>query len=65
MSASTAARTPSAALTLTLPATRTDTSTPSRVKARAVPPPHGTIVYAEVNPDYTRRPEPQDMLAVL
>lgn len=25
----------------------------------------GTILYAEVNPDYTHRPEPQDMLPVL
>ena len=25
----------------------------------------GTILYAEVNPDYTRRPEPEDMLPVL
>ncbi len=25
----------------------------------------GVIVYAEVNPDYTRRPETQDMLPVL
>lgn len=25
----------------------------------------GTILYAEVNPDYTRRPEPDDMLPVL
>lgn len=25
----------------------------------------GTIAYAEVNPDYTRRPEPSDLLAVL
>jgi hypothetical protein len=25
----------------------------------------GVIRYAEVNPDYTRRPEPSDMLAVL
>ncbi len=25
----------------------------------------GTIIYAEVNPDYTRRPEPEDMLPVL
>jgi hypothetical protein len=24
-----------------------------------------TILYAEVNPDYTRRPEPSDMLPVL
>jgi peroxiredoxin len=25
----------------------------------------GVILYAEVNPDYTRRPEPEDMLPVL
>jgi peroxiredoxin len=25
----------------------------------------GTILYAEVNPDYTRRPDPEDMLPVL
>jgi hypothetical protein len=25
----------------------------------------GTILYAEVNPDYTHRPEPEDMLAAL
>ena len=25
----------------------------------------GTILYAEVNPDYTRRPEPEDVLGVL
>ena len=25
----------------------------------------GTILYSEVNPDYTRRPEPEDMLPVL
>ena len=25
----------------------------------------GVIVYAEVNPDYTRRPEPEDMLPAL
>ena len=25
----------------------------------------GTILYAEVNPDYTRRPEPDDMLPAL
>jgi len=25
----------------------------------------GTILYAEVNPDYTRRPEPEDMLPAL
>ncbi len=26
---------------------------------------NGVIVYAEVNPDYTRRPEPSDLLPVL
>jgi hypothetical protein len=25
----------------------------------------GVIAYAEVNPDYTRRPEPSDVFAVL
>ena len=25
----------------------------------------GTIAYAEVNPDYTRRPEPQEILPAL
>ena len=25
----------------------------------------GTVVYAEVNPDYTRRPEPSDLFPVL
>ena len=25
----------------------------------------GTIVYTDVNPDYTRRPEPSDVLAAL
>jgi peroxiredoxin len=25
----------------------------------------GTIVYANVNPDYTQRPEPEDVLTVL
>ena len=25
----------------------------------------GTILYAEVNPDYTRRPEPEEMPPVL
>jgi Peroxiredoxin len=27
--------------------------------------PDGTIVYAEVNPDYTRRPEPEEMIPAL
>ena len=25
----------------------------------------GTVLYAEVNPDYTQRPEPEDLLPVL
>lgn len=25
----------------------------------------GTILYAEVNPDYTRRPEPEDLLPAI
>ena len=25
----------------------------------------GVVLYAEVNPDYTRRPEPEDMLPAL
>ena len=25
----------------------------------------GTVLYAEVNPDYTRRPDPTDLLPVL
>ena len=33
--------------------------------ARFVIAPDRTIVYAEVNPDYTRRPEPDEMLSVL
>ena len=33
--------------------------------ARYVIAPDGTIIYAEVNPDYTRRPDPEDMLPAL
>ncbi|MGE5148077.1 MAG: peroxiredoxin-like family protein [Candidatus Eiseniibacteriota bacterium] len=33
--------------------------------ARFVIVPDGTIVYAEVNPDYTRRPDPEELLPVL
>lgn len=33
--------------------------------ARYVIAPDSTILYAEVNPDYTRRPEPEDMLAAV
>ena len=33
--------------------------------ARLIIDAHGTIRYAEINPDYTQRPEPADTLAVL
>ncbi len=33
--------------------------------ARYVVDAHGTVAYAEVNPDYTRRPEPADLFPVL
>lgn len=33
--------------------------------ARFVIAPDGTIAYAEVNPDYTRRPEPEEMFPAL
>ena len=33
--------------------------------ARYVIAPDGVIVYAEVNPDYTRRPDPSDMLPAI
>lgn len=33
--------------------------------ARYVVAPDGTILHAEVNPDYTRRPEPADMLPAI
>jgi len=33
--------------------------------ARYVIAPDGVILYAEVKPDYTRRPEPEDMLPAL
>lgn len=32
--------------------------------ARSVVDTNGSIAYAEVNPDYTRRPEPADLLPV-
>jgi hypothetical protein len=38
---------------------------PVRLPARYVIGQDGTILYAEVNPDYTRRPEPEEMLPVL
>ncbi len=48
-----------------LPVTNGDDSWTLPMPSRYVIAQDGTIVYAEVNPDYTRRPEPQDMLAVL
>ncbi len=33
--------------------------------ARYVIAPDGTIVYAEINPDYTRRPDPEELLPAI
>ncbi|MFM0168568.1 peroxiredoxin-like family protein [Paraburkholderia sediminicola] len=48
-----------------LPAFNGDNSWTLPMPARYVVGQDGTILYAEVNPDYTHRPEPQDMLPVL
>ncbi len=48
-----------------LPAFNDDPAWTLPMPARYVIGQDGTIVYAEVNPDYTRRPEPQDMLPAL
>ncbi|GLQ49929.1 peroxiredoxin-like family protein [Dyella flava] len=48
-----------------LPAFNGDDSWTLPIPARYVIAPDGTIVYAEVNPDYTQRPEPEDLLPVL
>jgi peroxiredoxin len=48
-----------------LPAFNGDTSWTLPMPGRFVVGQDGVIRYAEVNPDYTRRPEPADMLAVL
>ncbi|MDE1150219.1 MAG: peroxiredoxin-like family protein [Azospirillaceae bacterium] len=48
-----------------LPAFNGDPSWTLPMPARYVIGPDGTILYAEVNPDYTRRPEPEDMLPAL
>jgi peroxiredoxin len=48
-----------------LPGFNGDDSWTLPMPARYVVGQDGTIVYSEVNPDYTRRPEPQDMLPVL
>ena len=48
-----------------LPAFNGDARWTLPMPARYVIAQDGTIVYAEVNPDYTRRPEPEDMLPAL
>lgn len=48
-----------------LPAFNGDSSWTLPMPARYVIDHDGLILYAEVNPDYTHRPEPQDMLPVL
>lgn len=48
-----------------LPAFNGDASWTLPMPARYVVAQDGTIVYAEVNPDYTRRPEPSDMLPAI
>ncbi|WP_288588297.1 peroxiredoxin-like family protein [uncultured Methylobacterium sp.] len=48
-----------------LPAFNGDESWSLPMPGRFVIGQDGTILYAEVNPDYTRRPEPGDMLPVL
>ena len=48
-----------------LPAFNGDPSWTLPMPARYVIGQDGTILYAEVNPDYTRRPEPEDMLPAI
>jgi peroxiredoxin len=48
-----------------LPGFNGDPSWTLPMPARYVIARDGTIVYAEVNPDYTKRPEPEDMLPAL
>ncbi|WP_413727209.1 peroxiredoxin-like family protein [Sodalis sp. RH19] len=48
-----------------LPAFNDDPGWTLPMPARYVVAPDGTIVYAEVNPDYTRRPEPRDLLPAI
>lgn len=48
-----------------LPTFNGDPSWTLPMPARYVIGQDGTILYAEVNPDYTRRPEPEDMLPAL
>ncbi|HEY4985654.1 MAG TPA: peroxiredoxin-like family protein [Bradyrhizobium sp.] len=48
-----------------LPTVNNDPSWVLPMPARYVIAPDGIIAYAEVNPDYTRRPDPSDLLPVL
>lgn len=48
-----------------LPAFNDDPEWTLPMPARYVIGQDGTILYAEVNPDYTRRPEPEEMLPIL
>jgi peroxiredoxin len=48
-----------------LPAFNGDPSWTLPMPARFVVAQDGLVLYAEVNPDYTRRPEPEDMLPAL
>ena len=48
-----------------LPTFNDDPSWSLPMPARYVIDRDGTILYSEVNPDYTRRPEPEDMIPVL
>lgn len=48
-----------------LPAFNADPSWTLPMPARYVIAPDGVIAYAEVNPDYTRRPEPSDLLSAI
>jgi peroxiredoxin len=48
-----------------LPAFSDDPSWTLPMPARYVIGQEGTILYSEVNPDYTRRPDPEDMIPVL
>ncbi|WP_420970574.1 peroxiredoxin-like family protein [Bradyrhizobium sp. B120] len=48
-----------------LPTFNDDPSWTLPMPARYVIGQNGVILYSEVNPDYTRRPEPEDMIAVL
>jgi peroxiredoxin len=48
-----------------LPSFNNDPEWTLPMPARYVIDQSGTIVYSEVNPDYTRRPDPEDMLPAL